>query len=125
MKPIALMLLVLFQQPVTTGTLHGRIYDDKGEPARDAYVHLLMLHYDNVTGARILDRPISKLPVRTNDKGEYEFPFIVPGDYYLRAIFQDAATYFPRAARADDAVPIHVSAGADQTIDLTLQSPSS
>lgn len=64
----------LHRQAVIT----GRVTDEYGEPLRQAQIVLFGL--ENGTGSRALSEQSRTL---TNDLGEYRFPHLLPGKYYV------------------------------------------
>src|SRR5207249_2423377 len=81
-------------------------------------------------------------PVNTDDRGEYRFEDVPPGDYYVRAAYGSAPAtqvpgtlvvrannvapiYYPGVTSSDEAQVIRITAGADvQAIDFSLPPPS-
>src|SRR5438128_8591542 len=117
LRPFLLMLLLAASQtaqkpPAGTATLEGRLYDFNRKPIASAQIQVLTLRYDNL-GQRILERPSAILPVHTDERGEYRFTGIPPGDYYVRTSQKIAATYYPGVIQPDEAIPIRVTAGAN------------
>lgn len=69
--------------PMTpTGTVSGRIRDEKGQPVAGVPVQLLSYSYDE-SGQRQL-RPAGR-DETTDDRGEFRLFFVTPGRYYLQA----------------------------------------
>ena len=121
----------------------GRVFDEYGEPAIEAYVTALKVEY--ISGMRRLRA--ARPPVQTNDLGEFRLYGLQPGKYVVavgfRAMQQAAVagagrdqapqyvasgegiapTFYPGTARSIEAQPIVVEAGgATPTIAIALQS---
>jgi carboxypeptidase family protein len=64
----------LHRQAVIT----GRVTDEYGEPLRQAQI--ILLGFENGTGSRA---PSERARTLTNDLGEYRFPHLLPGKYYV------------------------------------------
>jgi hypothetical protein len=56
----------------------GRVTDEYGEPLRQAQI--ILLSFENGTGSRT---PSDQGRTTTNDLGEYRFPHLLPGKYYV------------------------------------------
>jgi len=124
---------------VRAAIVSGRIYDTNRQPVAKAELQLLTIRYDS-TGQRALYRLTTALPVNTDDRGEYRFEGVPPGDYYVKAAYRSlpanqvgvsvqannvAATYYPGVTSPDEARTVQVAAGADvQAIDFSLPAPS-
>ena len=120
----AFVVALLFQQPVTTGIVAGRVYDANREPVAGAYVQLLMKSYD-VLGQATLVRPASIIPVRTDERGEYRFKGVPPGNYYIRSLMKGGVTYYPGIPQLEAALPVELRGGIElSAIDFTQAPPS-
>src|SRR5438105_3303037 len=101
---------------VRTAIVSGRIYDTNRQPVAKAELQLLTIRYDS-TGQRALYRLTTALPVNTDDRGEYRFEGVPPGDYYVKAAYRSlpanqvgvsvqannvAATYYPGVTSPDE-----------------------
>jgi hypothetical protein len=64
----------LHRQAVIT----GRVTDEYGEPLRQAQI--ILLSFENGTGSRT---PSDRGRTATDDLGEYRFPHLLPGKYYV------------------------------------------
>jgi hypothetical protein len=67
-------------QLVPTGTIAGKIVDERGDPLPRVQVQALSYRYQN--GVRSL---VSGRQEMTNDLGEYRLYWLTPGDYYISA----------------------------------------
>jgi len=133
--------LVLRLTPLAT--LSGKVLDESGDPVRHAQVFL----YRENRGAG-LNRISSAGSSPTDDQGSYEFPSLMPGNYFLsveakpwyavhpvsltpdgtpnRPVVQPSldvsypVTYYNGATEADSAVPISVKAADHVQIDVQL-----
>src|SRR5215470_9282757 len=133
--------LVLRLTPLAT--LSGKVLDESGDPVRHAQVFL----YRENKGAG-LNRISSADSSPTDDQGSYEFPSLMPGNYFLsveakpwyavhpvsltpdgtpnRPVVQPSldvsypVTYYNGATEADSAVPISVKAADHVQIDVQL-----
>jgi len=68
-----------------SATISGKVYEPDGDPAQNATVTLL--HPTRNQGERALQERGS---IQTNDRGEYRFDNLAPGQYYLRAARPDS-----------------------------------
>jgi hypothetical protein len=101
-------------------SLSGRLLDDNRQPITGGQIQLLSIGYDNL-GNRSFGMGTVNFgtylyvgpPTFTRKQGEFEFASVPPGDYYLRYSSNVSSTYYPGVARADDAIPIRLSAGSD------------
>jgi 5-hydroxyisourate hydrolase-like protein (transthyretin family) len=71
-----------------TATISGRTVNEASQPMANVVIELLRNSY-NANGQRTLQ---SVSTTRTNDRGEYRFPFITPGRYIVGAGTQPGAT---------------------------------
>jgi hypothetical protein len=119
------------------GVVSGKVVDDAGEPLAEARVELL--------GSRITDGHRELAPVSskgTDDTGEYRFPSLQAGTYYVAVsgvpwytkfneTLGDSAPhgmthagygirYYPDAGDAAGAEPLRVQAGQEVTANFTL-----
>ena len=120
---------------IPLGVIHGRLVNADGEPLPDLSVVLLKASVSN--GIRTLSVHVS---VRSDDRGEYRFWDLAPGDYYLKATgrgeryvqFQGApplpnsdetfgTLFYPGAQTREEAGVIHLSPGATAHADLTME----
>lgn len=108
------------------GSISGHVFDSDGEPVADAAVNLL--RQGRNLGSAIL---VNYRGASTDDRGEYYFPNIDPGRYYLRVqpgargrwgapsshqtILVDQ--FYGGTRDSKDAAPIHVG-GGDVLADL-------
>ena len=124
---------------IRAAVVSGRVYDSNRQPVAKAETQLLTSRYNNL-GLRTLYRLIR--PVNTDDRGEYRFEDVPPGDYYVRAAYGSAPAtqapgtlvvrannvatiYYPGVTSSDEAQVIRVPAGTDvQAIDFSLTPPS-
>jgi hypothetical protein len=103
--------------------ISGRIYDAQREPVAGADVQLLQRRYDNA-GRPVLEVLLAGEPIRSDERGDYEFARIPPGAYYIRATSKELTGYFPGVAQAGEAVPISVGPGVHQrNIDFAFAEP--
>jgi hypothetical protein len=100
------------------GSISGRLNDPEGRPVQNAEVQLLTLRYDNA-GNRFLASPGNLPPVRVL-LGNYGFPAVPPGEYYIRAavalpaeqrgaqtpVNHNVRTYYPGVKSSEEAAPI-------------------
>jgi protocatechuate 3,4-dioxygenase beta subunit len=124
---------------VRAAVVTGRVYDTNRQPVAKAEIRLLTLRYGNI-GQRMLDGIMAVRPVNTDDRGEYRFEGVPPGDYYVKAAYRSlpanqvgvsiqanniAATYYPGVTGPDEARTVRVAAGADvQAVDFSLPARS-
>ena len=99
------------------GSISGRLNDPEGRPVQNAELQLLTARYDTA-GNRFLAPPANLPPVRVLS-GNYAFPAVPPGEYYVRAtvalpaergvptlVNHNVRTYYPGVKNAEEAVPI-------------------
>jgi hypothetical protein len=105
-----------------TGTVSGRVTGPSRENLQGIAVELLPVAYD-YEGFRTLEVAVT---AKTNDRGEYRLPGVLPGRYWVRANPQQggakfAAAYHPGVSDIGAAMPIQVKPGDDVVaIDLRL-----
>jgi beta-lactamase regulating signal transducer with metallopeptidase domain len=102
------------------GGLSGRVFTDAGQGLGGVQVELLAERYLPEGPAL---RPVAF--AQTEDLGRFRFGDLMPGPYVVRAYLDRpvapshagsgvyAATYFPGTSRAEDALPMTVSAGQE------------
>lgn len=105
----------------------GVLLDEFGDPAPNIVVQLARIEF--VGGRRRL-LPIGGSRTPTDDRGQFRAYGLAAGDYYVVALagaFSDqnqvggfAPTYFPGTADVSAATPVHVDAGRDQSITMTM-----
>ena len=105
----------------------GVLLDEFGDPAPNILVQLARLEF--AAGRRRL-LPIGAARVPTDDRGQFRIYNLAAGDYYVVALagaFSEqneaggfAPTYFPGTADVGAAKPVHVDAGRDQTVTMTM-----
>jgi protocatechuate 3,4-dioxygenase beta subunit len=107
-----------------TATITGRVFDENGDPIRNAVVKTSMVGRDQEIGF-----------ARTDPRGEYRIAEHPPGDYYLFVSYIPRAgavptgtteefvtTYYPHATERAKATPIRIDAGASlASLDLTTE----
>jgi hypothetical protein len=105
------------------GAISGRITAPTGRPAFRARVHAIPIN-----------GPGDKTTVSTNDRGEYRFFWLKPGQYVISSVppwesFEDtpaenySVTYYPGTADASAAIPIELKGGADiRGVDFSYKS---
>ncbi len=76
------------------GSFTGTVTKPDGSPARDVAVEY------RYAGAEILNLPLRKRSTRTNEKGEFFFPTVPPGDYHLGVHIDSAPNSGERIAPA-------------------------
>jgi protocatechuate 3,4-dioxygenase beta subunit len=118
-----------------TAVIAGRIFDDNGEPMRDATVSAFRQVY--VEGRKQFDRMNA---VRSNDLGEYRLYGLVPGRYLVTAELQGwnnlvikkmrtdsiergyARTWYPSVLEAEKSSDLNVTEGGEiPGIDILLK----
>ena len=110
------------------GVITGRVLDADSDPLDGAQVQLLQSLYVNVK--KVLSTTHTGY---TNDLGEYRFPNLVAGRYWIYAEdFKGLApssaaqedyvpVYYPGATDAVGAIPLSVTAGAEVRADMMLR----
>jgi hypothetical protein len=121
---------------VTTGTLSGRVLDEKGQPAAGATVQLLKAFY---TGQGKYIQSIVASTV--DDRGEYRIYGATPGRYFLMAgtqmsllnivngargnlpggMTRYSQVYFPNVSSLDQATLVEVKSGDESSIDMHVK----
>jgi len=106
-----------------TGTVHGRIYDENGQPATGAPVQLLRPVY-NAQGKAFQSGGSAK----ADDRGEYRLYNVPPGRYFLLAGTPPgparprfSMVFYPNAGELDQASTIEVKAGAEVSFDMGVR----
>ena len=112
----------------------GRILDQDGDPAPDAYVHLMARTY--ALGRRLFS---PRGHARTNDLGEYRIPNVSPGRYFIGVDYSDRLlndpevryegdeqgdydrTFHPGVEDPGKALPVDLGAGEMRAIDIQLR----
>ena len=111
------------------GVISGRILDADGEPMAGARVQLLRSRYAG--GKKGIS---TESTAYTNDLGEYRWPGLAPGKYYIYAENVESLppasapkeayvpAYYPDATDTTGAVPLDIAAGADVHVgDMVLR----
>ncbi len=88
---------------VLTGTLFGSVRDQTGMVLPGASV--------SVSSPALIGGPITGV---TDERGEYRFPALSPGDYTLEITLANFATY------REDAIPIRIGGSIERIVDLQL-----
>lgn len=110
---IALLVLPVFAQETTTGTLEGRVRDENGAPVPGATV--------SASG------PQGTKAVRSGSDGKFSIPFLKPGMYEVKVdmpgfssiILKDVEIQINRRT----SIPIQLSSGKVETITVTAEAP--
>src|SRR4030095_13990649 len=95
------------------GVVGGIVCDEYGEPAEEASVQLLQ--FDPASpGAVAKGVGIT----RTDDRGKYRLPMVLPGTYYLRASLgapgsSSEQVFFPGRPTIVESTPVAVAAGLE------------
>ncbi len=77
-------------------SIRGQVIDDQNEPVRNATAQLFRM--DEVDGIR---RPVAVTNAGTDDQGNYHFPHLEPGTYYVAVSGRPwYAQYVPQSASA-------------------------
>lgn len=134
--------LVLRMIPL--GMISGKVIDEAGEPVRNARMKLYMR---NQQFGR--DRVITHSYAQTDDEGKYEFPELIPAQYFVSAAARPwyaaypgwveengvrrrddtvapelnvayPTTFYNGATESDSATPISIEKGARVTADMHL-----
>jgi hypothetical protein len=100
----------------TPGQLHGLVQNDAAQPLPNVRIKI----FDVTTGVFVLR-------TRTNNLGEYQFPFVNPGSYYLRAdvendVYEDV--WFDGVKRMSDATAVTIEEGGSSAANFTLHASS-
>lgn len=118
---------------VRAGTISGRVLGSTGQPFVDAEVRIHRARFSESGNKSLIGEGT---PIKVNDRGEFRFFGIDPGQIYLHAgpqilqIFEASGgeasryaemTVYPRAASFKDALPLEVKPGAELTnMDIQL-----
>lgn len=120
---------------VATGIVHGRVFDERAQPATGAPVLLLRAVYNREgRSLRVIDNGV------VNDRGEYRMFGVPPGRYYLLAGPPPGGTaglrgvsietvrasrfgllYYPAAEDIEKSLMIEVKAGEETSVDMSLR----
>jgi hypothetical protein len=101
-------------QLVPTGTIAGKIVDERGDPMVRVQVQALTYQYQN--GIRTL---VTSQQERTNDQGEYRLYWLNPGDYYVTAT-PDAGGFGPGpGGRGGPPQPVAAATTSDEVYAAT------
>ena len=118
-------------QLLSTGSISGRIFNEDREPIAHARVEALAYTYQS--GKRTLN-PIGE-GSETDDRGAYRLYWLVPGDYYVKAVAAGGSvasvnqpghytyppTYFPGQLNPEQASPVSLTPGSEVSgIDFAL-----
>lgn len=112
-----------------TGAVSGRVFDEQGQPATGATVHLLRVAYSPqgknvvVAGKTVVD-----------DRADYRLFGVPPGQYYLLAgtppgplpggqqsPSQYAMVYYPAETDLERALPVEVKSGKETSFDMQVR----
>jgi len=116
----SILLPLLVQQGASPGVLAGRVSDASREPVVGAYVQLLVLSSDDIGHPKMMRAP-NVLPVRTDQRGNYRFNGVAPGNYFVRSDQKNVVTYYPGVSESESAVPLEVRSGIElSAIDFSL-----
>jgi hypothetical protein len=132
------LLFVVAGQPINdanirmipTGTISGRILDERGQPATGAPVQLLRASY-NLQGKTFQSVGAASV----DDRGNYRIFGVTPGRYTLVAgtmppVSIDggvaggsrfSVVYYPGVSNLDEATQIEVKSGGESSLDLLLK----
>jgi len=100
---------------IRASTISGRVFDERGDPRSSVTMLLLEKGY-NSSGEPILTQATGTTRTRTDDRGEYEFRQLRPGEYYISAeggTPRVVPTFYPNAATMEHALPVVVGEGRD------------
>ncbi len=104
-----------------TAAIHGRVYDEFGEPVVDA--QMVVLRERPVRGRR--QWAVVRSPVPSNDLGDFRIAGLEPGAYLLRAMPREARnaqlprepmpapTYYPGTPASDEALRLDLGPGQE------------
>jgi hypothetical protein len=112
---------------VRQGTITGRVVDANGQSMPGMSMQLLRYQYDDYGTRSLAPIPgVSVRPVRMDDRGEYRFFGLPPGDYYVGTYPQPVGprigAYYPGTPDETKALPVHVGAGEEVRLNtMTLQ----
>jgi hypothetical protein len=108
------------------GSFSGTVTKPDGSPAQDVAVE-----YRSASGS--LNRPFRTRSTRTNEKGEFFFPTVPPGDYHLgvhidsapEVVERIAPVHWPGAATAAEAGTLHLELNEQKPgLRITLGPPA-
>lgn len=108
------------------GSFSGTVTRPDGSPVQDVAVE-----YRSASDS--LNRPVRTRSTRTNEKGEFFFPTVPPGDYHLGVHIDSAPnagerivpTYWPGTAKAAEAGTLHLELNEQKTgLRITLGPPA-
>jgi len=109
----------------------GRVFDLRGEPVREVTVVPFRYTYDAVTGERTI---LEGRGVTTNDRGEFRFNALEPGEYGFRVVPSTLdlgriaaryfySTWYPGATNLSSAEMVDVRSGEETRLrDMTMVS---
>jgi hypothetical protein len=120
------------------GILSGQILDSvTGQPVPSIVVFPAIRMFDTFGNISIIDpraRELGNTQVRTNDRGEYRFFGLQPGEYYLvysrnpsdstPPVVGRPVGYYPGVDRLASAVTLQVDAGKETRVAPTLVEPT-
>ena len=101
---------------VRESSIVGRVIEPDGRPAIGAPVSLLQYSYDDDGQRGLVSAGRETNGKRTDDRGEYRFFGLPPGEYYVRIYLEGlvgrwAAVYHSGSVDEQNAAPLHVRAG--------------
>jgi 5-hydroxyisourate hydrolase-like protein (transthyretin family) len=103
---------------IQAASLSGRVVDENGQPFKSVPIVLMQSQSGGLRGANAGAGGIT-----TNERGEFSFPDVLPGKYYVRLPgnpSRPAGIFYPGTANPDEALPIDLKPGAKVTgIDFT------
>ncbi len=100
----------------TPGQLHGLVQNEAAQPLPNVRIKI----FDVTTGVFVLR-------TRTNNLGEYQFPFVNPGSYYVRADVEDDVyedVWFDGVKRLTDATAVIIQEDSSVAANFTLLASS-
>jgi protocatechuate 3,4-dioxygenase beta subunit len=114
---------------VRSAAISGKVVNEDGDPISNA--HLSVLQYSNLTGKR---RLLPAGNAESDDRGDYRIHGLAPGKYYVQCTVGAAEAviaaaddkraypivYYPNAFSVDEAVPITITPGAEETAGFNL-----
>jgi hypothetical protein len=112
-----------------TGTVSGRVFDEQGQPATGAPVHLLRVAY-SPQGKNIV--VVGKTTV--DDRADYRLFAMPPGQYYLvagtppgplpggqQSPSRYSMVYYPAESDLERALPVEVKPGEETPFDMQVR----